>query len=223
MYSNLRRQVNHETSSLNLANEFARIVSCTRCDNVTCRNILRDAGENIPQPGFIGELFHKNRILLVGQNPGVPGRLSVADLKLTAALRHLRDRVSIENWRELQAVLEQYMPLWPVQNYFPLQESGLTLRDIAYCNIARCRTKENRQPGNRMASNCASSHFAHWLDLLKPRAVVFIGKWAHGIGERFAQARHIPYDFMDRDRSLSSAGRMENRQRVASFVWAITH
>ena len=72
-----------------------------------------------------------------------------------------------------------------------------------------------------MALQCAETHFARWLDLLKPRAIVFIGRWAHDRGARFAHERSIPYDFINRERSLPSAARLENRQRVVAFILAI--
>jgi uracil-DNA glycosylase len=102
-----------------------------------------------------------------------------------------------------------------------LEESGLTLEEIAYCNIVRCRTIGNAQPSARMAKECASVHFARWLDLLEPRAIVFIGMWAQDIGATYALARRIPFDFMNRHRSLPSADRVENRERVAAFIQAI--
>ncbi|MGH8598378.1 MAG: uracil-DNA glycosylase family protein [Gammaproteobacteria bacterium] len=199
------------------------MITCERCSQPTCTKILRDIDENVPQPGFIGARFRQERVLLVGQNPAVPGpKRADKDRTYTAALRRVRDHPSIENWTKLQAVLLEFVPDWPIQrDYFPLEESGLTLPEIAYCNIVRCRTEGNAQPSKNMTSECADIHFARWLDLLEPRAIVFIGKWAHDQGSRYAQERQIPYDFMNRDRSLSDVKRMENRKRVATFVRSI--
>jgi hypothetical protein len=154
------------------ATEFARVISCTRCDKLTCKDILRDAAENVPQPGFIGTRFHEKRILLVGQNPGVPNdNLAIKDRSYTAALRRVRDQTSVESFEHLQDVLKNFVPSWPVHgNYFPLQESGLTLDEIAYCNIVRCRTERNAQPSLRMVSVCTNNQLASWLDLLNPKS-----------------------------------------------------
>jgi len=204
------------------ATEFATIISCARCDKSTCMKILRDSTENVPQPGFIGTGFQEKRILIVGQNPGIPNdRLAPNDRNYTRSLRRLRDQKTEESWTQLQNELMEFVPSWPVHgSYFPLQESGLSLHDIAYCNIVRCRTEGNAQPSARMSSGCAH-HFTRWLDLLKPRAVVFIGKWAHDHGAHFVHERQIPFDFMNRERSLSSAGRIYNRQRVVAFIQKI--
>ena len=120
-----------------------------------------------------------NPLLLVGQNPGTPKSLAAEDLPYTAALRTLRDDNTETKYEELVAVLRTFIPQWPVHgNYFPLAESGLTLEDIAYCNVVRCRTHIDKKPGTRLVSNCISQHFSRWLALLQPKAVVFIGKWA---------------------------------------------
>jgi hypothetical protein len=208
--------------AINWAADFAKIVSCTQCTKITCKKLLRDNQENVPQPGFIGSQYSEKRILLVGQNPGIPpARMAFDDRKYTAALRHVRDQASIESLNQLQEILRRFVPSWPVHgNYFPLQESGLTLDEISYCNIARCRTEDNAPPSTRMTAECTKTHFARWLDLLEPRAIVFIGKWAHDRGAQYGHERQIPCDFMNRERSLSSQARIENRQRVAAFVRA---
>ena len=58
-------------NQLDWVTEFAQVISCTRCDKITCKKILRDSEENVPQPSFIGARFAEKRILLAGQNPGV--------------------------------------------------------------------------------------------------------------------------------------------------------
>jgi hypothetical protein len=202
--------------------EFARVISCSKCDPAICPKMVRDNGENVPQPGFIGSRFAEKRVLLVGQNPGNPNdRLLYRDRRYTGVLRNLRDNASIENWTRLESVLSEFVPEWPVQrNYFPLQESGLNLDEIAYCNIVRCRTVANSKPSKSMVSECTVNHFERWLTLLRPRVVVFIGKWAFDCGARFANQQRIPCTFMNRKRSLSAMAREENRQQVAAFIRA---
>src|ERR1700688_4815956 len=141
-------------NAIDWATEFARVISCTRCDKITCKKIMRDTQENVPRPGFVGTHFSETRILLAGQNPGFPNaRLAAEDRKYTAALRRLRDQTSIESFGQLQFVLQEFVPSWPVHgNYFPLRESGLSLDEIAYCNVVICGTEGNAPPSLRMAS-----------------------------------------------------------------------
>jgi uracil-DNA glycosylase len=199
--------------------EFARVIACTRCTCSTDRNLLRDESENVPQPGYIGENYKNTRVLLVGQNPGTPKSLAAKDLSYTAALRSLRDAPTSESYEHLEAVLASFIPQWPVHgNYFPLRECGLTLNDIAYCNAVRCRTRDDRAPNKLLTSTCISHHFIRWLELLQPRVVVFIGKWAAQQGGAYVAAAGIPYAYMNRQRSLSSNERTENRESVVQLV-----
>ena len=113
------------------------------------------------------------------------------------------------------------MPSWPVHgNYFPLRECGLSLQDIAYCNTVRCRTVGNAPPSARLAKNCVDTHFRRWLQLLKPRAVVFIGKWAFDQCRALTDELKVPAAFMNRQRSLSGFERDQNRREVVAMVKA---
>ena len=62
--------------------------------------------ENIPQPGYIGPDYWKNRILLIGQNPGTPKSLANEDLLYTSALRTLRESPTAENYSKLELLLQ---------------------------------------------------------------------------------------------------------------------
>ena len=199
---------------------FVSVLQCTRCDNANCAKLLRDNSENLPQPGYVGANYSAKRILLVGQNPGVSTTaLSQQDRHYTSALSALRDHPSAESWSQLQLAMMKFVPQWPVSGkHFPLHESGLTLKDIAYCNLVRCRTINNAAPSSKMISNCASHHFQRTLEILKPAAIVFIGKWAMTNGKIFAQARNIPFDYVNRNRSMTSAIRKTNHERVALFL-----
>jgi uracil-DNA glycosylase len=199
--------------------EFSAVIGCARCSRATDAALLRDSGENVPQPGFIGENYWACRVLLVGQNPGTPKSRLSADMPYTSALRELRDRTTAKAYQDLHEILRVFIPQWPVHgSYFPLAESGLTLDDIAYCNVVRCRTTADARPSDLTASTCSQHHFARWVTFLNPRVVVFIGKWAFERGRNTVEIHGIPCDFMNRQRSLSSKARGENRERVASLV-----
>jgi uracil-DNA glycosylase len=199
--------------------EFARVVSCTACSGTHNPQLLRDEHENVPQPGYIGEGYWRRRVLLVGQNPGTPKTLEAEDRPYTQALRQLRDSPNHDSYEKLVAELVAFIPQWPVHgNYFPLAETGLSLEDIAYFNVVRCRTSRDAKPGSTMIGNCIDLHFGRWLDQLVPKVVVFIGKWAADQAGSEVARRGIPFAFMNRQRSLSSEERALNRLSVVKLV-----
>jgi len=207
--------LNHTT----LALEFAKIIGCTRCTKSTDCNLLRDDQENVPQPGYVGSNYFNMHVLLVGQNPSSSNILEAQDRPYTESLRQLRDDPTPVHYRELSDVLGKFIPQWPVHgSYFPLNECGLKLSDIAYLNLVRCRTTSNKSPNVGVTENCSSEHFTHWLQMLSPRVVVFIGKWASNRVGPQVSSLGIPHIYMNRLRSLSTAEREINREQVVSLV-----
>lgn len=210
-------------AQLSWPKEFAAVIACERCSGSTDRRLLRDSLENVPQPGFIGDNYWSRRVLLIGQNPGTPkSRRSEADRPYTAALRALRGNPTEGSYQHLRGVLKGIIPQWPVGNYFSLAECGLTLEDIAYCNVVRCRTVRDASPSERTALTCSQSHLARWVFLLAPLVVVFIGRWAFERGHTVVDRSGIPCDYMNRQRSFSSEARRKNRDRVSALVRRLT-
>lgn len=207
--------------SVQWQDEFARVIRCGRCNGATDRHLLRDGHENLPQPGYVGLNYEMHRVLLVGQNPGTPKSLGNRDQPYMAALRSLGDNPTEVHYKKLATVLTGLIPQWPIHgNYFPLPDCGLTLDDIAYCNIVRCRTTNDHPPGQALTSACVSEHFSRWLQILQPRVVIFIGRWAYERGIAVVAAAGIPHTFMNRQRSLASAERTANRAAVVALVRA---
>lgn len=205
--------------TVNWPAEFATVISCRACSAPSCPTLLRDADENVPQPGYIGRNYSTHRVLLVGQNPGTPKSREAEDKPYTAALRNLRDHPGEAAYTQLAALLQDLIPRWPVHgNYFPLIEAGLSLQDIAYFNVVRCRTASDAKPSVTMVTNCLRSHFGSWLDQLSPRVVVFIGKWAADQAGHEVRRRDIPFAYMNRQRSLSSEERLFNRRHVVGLL-----
>lgn len=201
--------------------EYARVISCQVCTRHSDASLLRDDEENVPQPGYVGVNYLSRRVLLVGQNPATPKSLAERDKTYTAALRALRDEPTDGRLKDLEQELVRFIPKWPVHGtYFPLKPAGLALSDIAYFNLVRCRTVSDKRPASSTVRHCTSAHWGRWLDLLQPRVVVFIGKWAAGHGAAELEARRIPHAFMNRQRSLSSADRAANVQEVIHLVRA---
>lgn len=198
---------------------FASVISCEACNEYTSQKLLRDGKENIPQPGYVGINYEHSKLLLVGQNPGVaPERMQDRDKVYTQSLRELESKRSIDSYTNFYETVIDFVPEWPVnRNYFPLEECGLSLEDIAYCNVVRCRTVENSVPSKELISNCTEKHFLNFVNAIEPKVVVFIGKWAHDNAAHLLP-KGIKYSFMNRMRSLSSAERQKNRSEVVALV-----
>jgi uracil-DNA glycosylase len=99
------------------------------------------------------------------------------------------------------------------------------LEDIAYVNLVRCRTKKPEDPkkkmpppNDRIADACRCTHFEPWLDLLKPKCVVFVGLWACRQGGRTCDVRGIPKVAINRSKGLLGKDRDANRVEVVNFV-----
>ena len=204
----------------NTPQEFARIITCDRCAVMEDKKILYDKTFNLPQPGYIGSDYQKARVLLVGQNPGVsPKRFLAQDTQYASALNRVADKPGSKTLKELEGILNRIIPTWPVTgNYFPLAECGLTLQEIAYFNLVRCRTKDNRPPSSLMVSNCSTNHFVRWLDWLSPSVVVCIGKWAYDRISLLLKERRVLNGFVNRRRSLSLAERDSNESEIVKLV-----
>jgi uracil-DNA glycosylase len=211
---------NVQLTDSRLAIEFSQIVACESCTSRQFPNLQRDYLENVPQPGYIGMKYSETGVMLAGQNPGVcPERFARADARYTAALRKLRDRPCAENFQELRLILDDFVPTWPIHGtHFPLRESNLSLDQIAYCNVIRCRTRDNSKPSELMAKICIETHFEHWLDMLNPKIVVFLGKWAHDQALSMLVRKRIPTGFINRMRSLNSAQRAANRREIVDLI-----
>lgn len=69
-----------------------------------------------------------------------------------------------------------------------------------------------------MARTCAETHFAGWLDALKPMVVVFIGKAPYDHGAPLVSSRGIPHDFVNCVRNLDAGTRRKDLDRVAALV-----
>jgi len=173
----------------------------------------------MPQPGFIGRRYAQTGLVLAGQNPGVsPPHFASHDAEFMRALRKLQDMQTPQVMSELRQVLHAFVPKWPIHcKYFPLKECGLELDDIAYFNVVRCRTVKNSAPGKGVIVNCLK-HFERWVDLLHPKVLIFLGKWAFKSAGHIPCQRGIPFDFIDRDRSLNKKERDKNRARIIALV-----
>ncbi len=159
----------------------------------------------------------------MSQNPGNPSAQQVVPDRLyTAALRTLVNEPTDDNYARLQAILPPFVRTWPIYtDFFSLDECGLDLTEIAYFNAVRCRTAGNATPNGRVAKNCRR-HLKRWVDLLKPKAVIFIGVWGENKGKS-SLPRPVPTITMrrrskERNIYMTSDEKEKQRREAAAFV-----
>jgi uracil-DNA glycosylase len=213
-----------KNQKIKLAELFSEVISCETCLKSGFTKILKDNTENLPQPGYVGSNYFKKRILLIGQNPGAcSAEKRKTDRPYMDALRNFTPGSTEDDLETLLNLISEYIPTWPVHGvYFPLEECGLTLEDIAYFNLVRCRTTGNASPSKGIAINCRNKHFNRWIDFLNPSVVVCVGKYAYDHISHDLTLKNIPCDYIDRNRSLNTEKRNINRTQVANLVKSMT-
>lgn len=200
------------------ADDFARVIRCTLCTTATDAALARTE-RDVPQPGFVGVNYAAHRVLLVGQNPGQPKTSRLRDEPYMEALRELGRTPSPATHAHYATTVRAYAEHWPITRaHFPLARCGLTLDDIAYCNIVRCRTVADAAPGPRVMGTCVVTHFEHWLGRLAPRLVVFIGRWAADRGAAACVRNDIEFVWLSRQRNLPTEAREAG---IADVVGAV--
>ncbi len=80
-------------------------------------------------------------------------------------------------------------------------------------------TFKNATPSRTLIGNCTSNHFLRFVKDIDPKAVIFIGKWAHDNAAHLLP-KGIKSSYMNRMRSLSSVERQQNRVEVVRIVKA---
>jgi uracil-DNA glycosylase len=197
-----------------------RVLRCTACESSHRTGVLRDRAENIPQPGYVGKSYTHSGVAFVGQNPAIcPDRLSNEAQPYMGALKMLHDNPSLQSLDRFRKAMEDFSPSWTLfQRYLPLSDCGLQLDQIAYFNVVRCRTFRNTPPRISPTRTCTERHLRDWLKCLRPKCVIFLGKWGYDAAGHVPQELGICTDFLDRSRSLSREVRAKNRQRIIELV-----
>jgi len=199
---------------------FSNVINCERCSLLTASKLVRDKSENVPQPGFIGKNYEKKRVLLIGRNPGAcPPSMKTRDLVYMQALLNLGSQQTVHTYDTLYYTLLNYMPDWRIcRDYFQLDECGLYLEDIAFFNVVRCRTDKNETPSKSLTQNCMNEYLVSFIDIIEPKVIVCIGKWAFDQLNPLIGDRNINTTYINGDRSLNSDERKYNRKAVVDIV-----
>ena len=174
---------------------FTSVLSCKTCSP---KCVLRDEQANVPQPGWLGRQYDRGA-LFIGQNPGARRDGSVqysADMRYIDALREVKDQASLTTLLDVMHRSMQAFVMY--RHYIPTE----LFDEVAIINVVRCRTTGNVAPITDVVRNCRQ-HLERWLDVLRPRAVVFNGVWAEREVAAVTRQRGLPNETINRQRSLS--------------------
>ena len=141
-----------------------------------------------PQPGFIGKRYFDspNRIVVIGQNPGVPNNQRGLDddqVMFDKIRRHGKER-SLVSLEDLFSMMRKFMlgtrhgrrewpPIRNVREYINLE-----IDDIAYLNLVPLCTKKNKFSFKTLQEPYKKSTKLQ-IQLLKPDKILFYGKVPH--------------------------------------------
>jgi len=195
-----------------LAELFISVVGCRTCPTSL---VLRDETVNPPQPGWVGRRY--KGLMFVGQNPGERPRTPkqiAADVSYIESLLKVRDIASLETMLD---VLRQSTDAFV---YYRSFHFNVDIEDVAYINTVRCRTRQNAAPGRSVVDAC-KAHFRRWVEILRPRGVVYLGVFAERATSDLLQERDIPFVTISRQKSLKSAQRAEQMDRANEFVRSV--
>jgi uracil-DNA glycosylase len=201
---------------------FLNVSRCTYCKGTP--SVLSDS-QNLPQAGFIGKQYAKSKILLIGQNPGISSNVEKfrqQNIEHSALISHLNERADVASYEALAEALKGYLREWPIKKkYFP---AAMEMDNLAFINLVRCRTQNNKAPGERTVTTCIDAHLIKWIEWLKPNAIVFLGKWAFDQFQQNPSLCNIRAKYagklfcINRDRSLNTAKLKVQKQWLAEFI-----
>jgi hypothetical protein len=162
--------------------KFVKIIGCEKCDRSTCSQLLRDSWENDPQAGYVGTNYERT-----GRGSGRSQACPAGSPRKTGHIRQRSEPYeTTRRHRTMPSRMTSWADLYPTGRStdatFPLAECGLTLGDITYFNLVRCRTIHNGPPNAALTNSCRT-HFHSWLNLLEPSVVTFMGKWVYENGK----------------------------------------
>jgi hypothetical protein len=123
--------------------KFVKIIGCEKCDRSTCSQLLRDSWENDPQAGYVGTNYERT-----GRGSGRSQACPAGSPRKTGHIRQRSEPYeTTRRHRTMPSRMTSWADLYPTGRStdatFPLAECGLTLGDITYFNLVRCRTIHN--------------------------------------------------------------------------------
>jgi uracil-DNA glycosylase len=134
-----------------------------------------------------------------------------ADVPYINALREVSDGASLDRMHDVLKVSSEAFV------YYRSFGFDVDMERVAYINAVRCRTAGNAAPGKAVIQACRT-HLARWLDVLRPRGVVYLGTFAETHTSDLLRQRNIQYVAISRQRSLASEQRQAQMVVAKAFI-----
>jgi hypothetical protein len=161
------------------------------------------AGDDLPQPGFVGSTYRPGGVLFLGNNPGNgpedPDDLDDLERRHIRALRDLKAAPPNSLQGSFEALMESLVPVmseWGlVQKYVRpiLSGADMDLDSIAYLNLFKWRSKifkwrSTKDTPARVYRQSWQKHTGKQCRLLRPIFVVALGNETFGWFKRISSA-----------------------------------
>jgi hypothetical protein len=159
---------------------FLSVYQCTLCPN--CARQFPELDSSFPpQPGFVGARYHaaSPRIMLLAQNPGHASRAahSPNEARMYDLWKKASETRTDEDFGKCMAFLREFMESWPIIEKARLRERfALSLDDVVYTNILKCKTRENKQPSAGIYKTCLQQTTCRQIEVLSPAYLLCFGK-----------------------------------------------
>lgn len=150
------------------------------------RSQLIAQNDLVPQFGYVGAQFQSHRVILLGINSGNghDEKQSEGDKAMMPALRSFASRPSPESFIKAQSAYRavcQSWPMWGNHCSGLLADVGLSIDHIAYSNCLPWRTASQSAFGETVAERAAMLYALPFVEELKPKVIVALGKKAAAI------------------------------------------
>ena len=157
-------------------------------------DLLTPFNPRYPQPGFVGRNYFKSnsRIVVMGINPGLGKNFESSDERLFNSILSLERRPTKKNFKLVMNTYEENMPEWTIfSRWNILDRLSLTLDEIAYLNVLPVNTEVacDSTRLNPVYEYAISNFTSRQLKLLRPNAVLNLGKHGHKMLKRYWLAK----------------------------------
>lgn len=145
--------------------------------------------------GYVGPDYKQGEgVVILGINPGGGGdsnkHRSQEDEKFYPLLHAFKNAEHSEIVEAFEAINAAFVPIVKKWNLWrilepTLQATGLDIEEVAYLNIVPYRTRSNKMPPVHAQSEAWAKIVAPTQNMLRPRAVISLGKKTWNVANRF--------------------------------------